>query len=60
MNTVKSDFIIYSPMVAAQLLLKKCKMTMARPDEQCPTKTIFIFKMNDNLMNSLDELNIKY
>jgi len=60
MNNVINDFVIYSPNIAAQLLLKKCKMLMARPDEQCPTKTIFIFKMNDNLMNSLDELNIKY
>jgi hypothetical protein len=60
MNNIISDFIIYSPTVAAKLLLKKCKMTMARPDEQCPTKTIFIFKVNENLMTALDELNIKY
>lgn len=53
------DFIIYSPVVAANLLLKKCKMLSARADEQCPTKTVFIFKVNQNLMDALEELHIK-
>lgn len=54
----RKDFVIYSPTVAAKLLLKKCKMLSARPDEECPTKTIFIFKINQNLFDALEQLNI--
>lgn len=54
----KKGFVIYSPNIAAQLLQKKCTMIKVRPDEKCPTKTVFIFKVNENLVKALKELNI--
>ena len=48
----KKGFVIYSPNIAAQLLQKKCTMIKVRPDEKCPTKTVFIFKVKHILMKN--------
>lgn len=57
---MENGFVIYSPQVAGNLLLNRCKLISARPDENCPTKTVFIFKLNENLRKALNELNIKH
>ena len=49
-------FIVFSHTLAGELLLKGCKLLEARPDRKIPTKTTFVFKNNDTLRQSMEEL----